>query len=384
MSASKTVYLDYAAATPVDDEVLSAMLSYFKQSFYNPSALYGGARNVAHALSDARKRVAQSIGAKPSEITFVSGGTESDNLAITGVSQAYPGSTVIVSAVEHDAVLEPARKLLGTRIAPVDMHGRVDVEKLLAMIDDTTVLVSVMYVNNEVGTIQPIQEIVRGVARKRKERLESGNTRPLWVHTDACQAPLYLDISVASLGVDLMTLNGGKIFGPKQSAILYHRIGVAIEPLIAGGGQEFGLRSGTENVAGCVGFSIALTKAVTQRHQSVNTVHEVAEYFKNRLMETFPDCILNGHPKHRLSANVHVTFPGRDNERILFALDDMGVFASAGSACSASNEEASHVLLAMGVSEADARSSLRFSISKYTTKDEIDRTIESLKVAVNA
>lgn len=384
MKKLDSIYLDYAAATPLDDVVLEAMKPFQAGTFYNPSALYSGAREAKTALEDARSRVSHVLGVKPSEITFVSGGTESDNLAINGVASAYPDSTIIISAVEHDAVRVPALKRTGTKLAPVDPTGRVDVTKLIELVDDTTVLISVMYVNNEVGTIQPLKEICEAVERIRQVRAQRGVKRPLWVHTDACQAPLYLDVSVSKLGVDLMTLNGGKIFGPKQSGVLYHRSGVKIEPILYGGGQELGLRSGTENVASCVGFSVALEHATESRHEAQKHAEALAQHFRTAISSIAPDCIFNGHKKLRIPCTIHVTFPSKDNERIIFALDDRGVFAASGSACSASKDETSHVLRAMGISESDARASIRFTIGKHTTLKQLDRAIESLKEALVA
>lgn len=384
MSDKPYIYFDYAAATPIDAEVLQSMEPYFSETFFNPSALYTGARDAKQALQEARVRVSKILGAKPSEITFVSGGTESANLAITGVMSSFPDATMITSAIEHDAVLEPAKRTGRVRTVSVDTSGRVNVHDVIDLIDDSTVLISIMYVNNEVGTVQPIKELCDAVSVVRKNRQRKGIRTPLWVHTDACQAPQYLDITVGSLGVDLMTLNGGKIFGPKQSGVLYHKTGVTLQPQILGGGQELGLRSGTENVAYCVGFSVALERATTLRGKVTRNVAEVAQYFRQSLEADIPDCVFNGHKKLRVPSTVHVTFSGKDNERILFALDDAGIYAASGSACSASNEESSHVLKAMGLSDAEARASIRFTIGKYTTKEEIDRAVKILKKAVNA
>lgn len=380
---NKPVYLDYAAATPLDDSVAKAMAVFYTENFFNPSALYAGAREVKQALEKARALVARSIGAKPSEVTFTAGGTESANLAIKGIIEAYPEGEILVSAVEHDAVLQPALAN-GAQLIAVDRYGRVDVNDLEQKLTAKTVLISVMYANNEVGTVQPMSEIMALVEKLRKQRKGAKNAMPLFLHTDACQAPQYLDVNIARLGVDLMTLNGGKLFGPKQSGILYHRTGVMLKPQIIGGGQELGLRSGTENVANCVGFSVALERAVSRKHEAVKHVQELTSEFKQKLESVFPDIIFNGHPKMRLPNTLHVTFPGKDNERILFSLDDQGIYAAAGSACSASSEQASHVLLAMGITEADARASIRFSLGKYTTATDIERTIKALTVASKA
>lgn len=378
----KPIYLDYAAATPLDEDVFLAMRSFYSENFYNPSALYTGAREAKKALESARESVSQTVGCRPSEIVFTAGGTESANLAIKGVIEASPQANCVVSAVEHEAVLAPARQL-SARICPVDGFGRVLTTELKKLIDDNTVLLSVMYANNEVGTVQPVTEIVALADSIRKDRRRRNIDLPLYVHTDAAQAALYLNCSVSHLGVDLMTLNGGKMYGPKQSGILYIRTGTRISPQIVGGGQEWGIRSGTENVAQAVGFSHALKKAQASYKQRGKDVGALSDYFINNLEQRF-SAVRNGHPKKRLPNNVHVIFPGHDNERILFSLDDQGVWAATGSACSASSEEVSHVLSAMGVSAEDARASLRFTLGVHTTKDEIDRALFAIEIALKS
>lgn len=366
----------------MDPKVATAVEPFYSKIFYNPSAVYSGAREAKNALDDARHSVAKNIGARPSEITFTAGGTESANLAIRGVMESNPDAELVVSAIEHDAVIEPAKKY-NVKFASVDKNGIVSLKDLEKKVSPKTILVSIMYANNEVGTVQPIKDVVALVAKIRKQRKTEGNKLPLYVHTDACQAPQYLDVNVARLGVDMMTLNGGKLYGPKQSGILYHKIGVVLEPQILGGGQELGLRSGTENVANCVGFAKALELSLQRQKTTLKHVREIAEIFINKLESEF-GAVLNGHRKLRLPSNIHVTFPNCDNERVLFSLDDQGVYASAGSACSASNEESSHVLLAMGMSEEEARSSVRFSIGKETTKADIGLTIKKLAIALKA
>lgn len=378
----KPVYLDYSAGTPLDPRVLTVMTPFFSDNFYNPSALYKGARDAKSALESARASVSRTIGARPSEIIFTAGGTESANLAVKGVMEKYPDGELIISAVEHDAVLKPAGKY-NHKLAPVSDKGLVDLKALEKLITDKTVLVSVMYANNEVGTVQPIREISQIISDIRKDRKSRQINTPLYLHTDACQAPQYLEINVARLGVDLMTLNGGKIYGPKQSGILYVRAGVLISPQILGGGQENGLRSGTENISGSVGFAKALELIIRNKQDSSRNTAELAKYFAGELESRF-GAVINGHQKLRLPNNVHATFKGSDNERMLFSLDEQGIYASVGSACSASSEEPSHVLKALGISEADARSSLRFSLGRETTREEIDRTLSAVEIAINA
>ncbi|HEX7368513.1 MAG TPA: cysteine desulfurase family protein [Candidatus Saccharimonadales bacterium] len=392
------IYLDCAATTPVDERVLAAMQPYWREQFYNPSATYTAARDVAQKLQDARSTVARWLGARPSEIVFTAGATESINLAIHGVMRQYNSpddyrGNIVVSAVEHPAVLDPA---LGydCRVVPVDARGLVDLHALEAAIDDKTVLVSVMYANNEIGTVEPIKEIAQIVARKRAQRqglggaalekrdLTSGQPTgvyPLYFHTDAAQAGNYLDLHVSRLGVDMLTLNGSKLYGPKQSGILYVTSHVRLRPLILGGGQERHMRSGTENVAGDIGFAAALDIAQNERPAEAKRLRALQQHFFDELEHNIPGATVNGSRKKRLPNNVHITFPGRDNERLLMQLDEAGVLAAAGSACSASDEGPSHVLHAIGVSDADARSSLRFSMGRGTTLQAIDKTVALLR-----
>jgi cysteine desulfurase len=368
------IYLDYAAATPVDGRVLKAMQPYFTEKFYNPSATYLAARAVAKDLVEARGKVAYWLGARPSEVIFTAGGTEANNLAIRGVMQKHPEANVVVSAVEHESVLAPA-EAFDCRIAPVGKDGTVDFDKLAELIDENTVLVSVMYANNEVGTIQPIREVARIIKDKRAQRTAK---LPLYFHTDACQAVNYLDLHASRLGVDMMTLNGGKIYGPKQSGALFVHSNVELEPLILGGGQERAMRSGTENVAASIGLSVALDVAQTMRHEETRRLQELQKYFFEQITEKIPSAFINGSLKKRLPNNVHVTIPGTDNERLLVQLDEAGILAAAGSACSASDEEPSHVLQAMGLGDEDAQASLRFTMGRETDRREIEHTAEEL------
>lgn len=374
-------YFDHAAGTPVDSEVLAAMLPYFSEEFYNPSATYARAQSVKKRLEQARAEVAGVLGSRTNEITFTAGGTEANNLAIRGVMQAFPGKKLVVSSVEHDSVLEPAMAL-GAQLAPVKPDGIVDTDALVVSIDDDTVLVSVMLANNEVGSLQPVRNLAQRLQTIRDSRRTRGITLPLILHTDACQAGNYLDLHVSRLGVDMMTLNGGKIYGPKQSGVLYVRAGTQLAPQILGGGQERGRRSGTENVAFAVGFAAALTKAQNMRHEQLRAHEELRDHMFNLIEQQIPNAVINGSRTNRLANNVHVTIPGSDNERVLFYLDEHSVMAAAGSACSASSEEPSHVLRAMGISEADAQSSLRFTLGRENTRADIDQTIQLLVDAV--
>jgi cysteine desulfurase len=353
------------------------MQPYYSEKFYNPSAGYLAAQAVSKDLEAARATVAQILGARPIEVTFTAGGSEANNIAIRGVLEAFPGSKVIVSAIEHDSVLEAAKQY-DHSIDPVLEHGVFDLGWLRESIDDDTVLLSFMYANNEIGTIEPIAQIADMVAEVRKARKQKGNPLPLYLHTDAAQAGNYLDIHVSRLGVDLMSLNGGKIYGPKQSGALYVRSGVQLKPLVYGGGQEHGLRSGTENVAGAIGFATALKRTQSMRAEETRRLKELQDYFFFKIHASFPGAVVNGWLKKRLPNNVHVTFPGADNERLIYGLDERGIMAAAGSACSASSEESSHVLKAIGLTDEDARASLRFTMGRMTAKEDIDTVVDAL------
>jgi cysteine desulfurase len=376
------IYLDHAAATPLDSEVLAAMQPFFAEFFYNPSASYMAAQQVRVRLEQARADVAAELGSKANEIIFTAGGTESDNLAIAGVMHAYPGANVVVSAVEHDAVLEAAAQF-DYSVAAVSEQGIVDIRDLETKINDKTVLVSVMYANNEVGTIQPLRQIHQLLETIRAARRQAGNDLPLYFHTDACQAANYLDLHVSRLGVDLMTLNGGKIYGPKQSGVLYVSSKISLQPIIRGGGQERNLRSGTENVAACVGFATALKLAQTKRHEEGKRLTDLQAMAFKLVGENLPNVVINGSEKHRLPNNIHLTLPGQDNERLLVELDERGVLAAAGSACSASDEEPSHVLRAMGISDTDAQASLRLTTGRETTEQDMRDFVTMLSAIVS-
>lgn len=373
-NVKQVIYLDYAAATPVDAKVLTAMKPYFSQEFYNPSALYLAAKNVSAKLEAARAAIAHWLGARPAEIIFTAGSTEANNLVIHGVMRQYPAGNVVVSSIEHEAVLAPAYEYDCREVA-VKPDGTVDLEVLERTVDDHTVLVSVMYANNEVGTIQPLREIAQILQKKREKRT---NGLPLLLHTDAAQAGNYLDLHTDRLGVDLMSINGGKIYGPKQSGALFVKAGVTLKPLVVGGGQENGLRSGTENVAAAVGFAAALDLVQTDRHQETDRLQKLQQLFIELLEKQITTAVLNGSRTHRLPNNVHITIPGQDNERLLMQLDEAGILAAAGSACSASDEEPSHVLRAMGLSDEEAQASVRFTMGRGTTEDDIRQTVRTL------
>ncbi len=375
------LYLDYAAATPLDPEVLAAMQPHLIDNFYNPSATYAPARKVADDVEQARATVAHWLGSRPAEIVFTAGGTEANNLAIHGVMRQFTDKNiavnVVLSGIEHDAVLLPAAQY-DSRTVAVGPDGIVSLDSFKDSIDDSTVLVSIMYANNEIGSIQPLKDIAQYIKRVRDERRLQGNELPLYLHTDACQASNFLDLHAARLGVDLMTLNGGKMYGPKQSGLLYVRAGVELKPLIVGGGQERGLRSGTENVAACIGLAKALDSAQNNRHQQQARLQDLQALFLRQLASKLPQAYVNGSLKKRLPNNVHITLPGKDNERMLLQLEAKGILAAAGSACSASSQEPSHVLRAIGLSDADAQASLRFSMGRLTDDTTITTVVDAL------
>lgn len=376
-------YFDYAAATPMDASVRAAMEPYASERFFNPSATYLPAKAVRQDIEAARGVVAHWLGARPAEVVFTAGGTEANNLAIHGVMQQFPEGNVVVSAIEHESVLAAAHRY-DCREAAVNDQGIVNVADLIALINQHTVLVSVMYANNEVGTIQPIRELAQAVEVIRKERRAQGNKLPLYLHTDAAQAAAYLDLHVSRLGVDMLTLNAGKIYGPKQVGVLYMSSQVRLKPQVYGGGQERGWRSGTENVAGVVGLATALALVQERRHDEVQRLKQLQQLFLDLLTEQLPKAVLNGSRTHRLPNNIHLTIPGTDNERLLIQLETEGVLAAAGSACSASNEEPSHVLKAMGIGEQDAQASLRFTMGFQTTEHDIRQAVDGLKKCLPA
>ncbi len=378
MTTSKVIYLDYASATPVDPIVLAAMQPYFTQKFYNPSATYLAGRSVAKDIEASRASVAKWLAARPAEIVFTAGGTEANNLAIQGIMQAHRGANIVTSAIEHESVLKPAGQY-NCKIVKVLPNGLVDLKDFARQLDDKTVLVSIMYANNEIGTIEPLREISKILETIRRQRLAKGNKLPLYFHSDACQAAGYLDLHVNRLGVDLLTINSGKIYGPKQSGCLFIKTGVRLKPQILGGGQQRGLRSGTENVASIVGLSKALDLVQSRRQEETARLGILQKTFTQMVNEQIPDAKINGSTDKRLPNNVHITFPGQDNERLMMQLDEQGIICAVGSACSASSDEPSHVLKAIGLSSKDARSSLRFSLGRSTTDGDIKRTVEALK-----
>ncbi|HEX5395305.1 MAG TPA: cysteine desulfurase family protein [Candidatus Saccharimonadales bacterium] len=367
------IYLDYAAATPVDRQVFLAMEPYFSDEFFNPSAVYLDARRTRENLEKARSEVAGCLGARPAEVIFTAGATEANNMAVQGVMKRYPEGEVLVCATEHESVLEPAKQYRH-KLIPVGKDGLINLAKLPGLITNETALVCIGMVNNETGVTQPLAKIAQIISRANQPR----GGKPILFHTDAAQAPNYFDIHIARLGVDLMSLNGGKIYGPKQSGVLFAKAGVELEPLIYGGGQESGLRSGTENVAGAIGLAAALNAAQQNRKAEAKRVKLLRELFIQGITAKIPSARVNGSIKVSSPHIVSLTFPEVDNERLIMELDEQGIQAAAGSACSASDGQPSHVLAAMGLPEKDIRSTLRFSFGRRTAEDDIRRAIAAL------
>lgn len=368
------IYLDEAATTPVKREVLEAMWPYLGPEFGNPSSHHEVGESASRALEQARADVAVVLGTRASEITFTSGGTESDNAAIKGIALAAPrGRHVIVSAVEHPAVLESAEFLgrLGFEVTVLepDATGTVQPEVLAAALRDDTTLVSIQYANNEVGTIQPIRELAALAA-----------ARGVPFHTDAVQGAGWLDLDVGRLGVQAMSISGHKVGAPKGIGILYVQRRVPFEPLIHGGGQEGGRRSGTENVAAAVGMATALRLAAADDA----TVIARRDAFIARVLTDVPGAVLTGHPVHRLPGSASFVFPGTSGESILLELEAHGIVCSSGSACAAGSDDPSHVLIAMGLEPEVAQTAVRFTFGRSTTTADLDRTAEELVRAVHS
>ena len=367
------IYLDAAATTPVRREVLEAMWPYLTGDFGNPSSSHQLGEVAADALADARTTVAGWIGARASEIVFTSGGTEANNLAIKGIALGNPrGKHIVTSAIEHEAVLESVdylRRLYGfeVTIVDVDEQGLVDVAAIAAALRPDTTLVSVMLANNEVGTVQPVAEIAA-----------LAHERGIPVHTDAVQAAPWLDLGVSALGVDAMTISGHKLGAPKGVGALYVRGRVPLEPLVHGGGQERGKRSGTENVAGAV----ALATAVALLDPRPTEVASVRDAFIAEVLDTVPGAMLTGHPTLRLPSIASFCFPGLSGESVLLELERRGVVCSSGSACAAGRDEPSHVLIAMGIEPAVAQTAVRFSFGGEFTMEVARQAAASLRDAV--
>ncbi len=372
------IYLDHSATTPLDPEVLDAMLPYLTSEFGNASSTYQLGQQARGAIDAARDEAARFLNCEPKEIIFTSGGSESDNLALRGVAhrRRAQGRHLVVSAVEHDAVLKSAEALEDegfavTRLAP-DAAGTVAPQALRAALRPDTILVSIMHSNNEVGTLQPLRELV-GVARAHSQAL---------FHTDAVQSAGKVPLDVHDLGVDLLSISAHKLHGPKGTGLLYVRQGTPIDPQIRGGGQERNRRAGTENVAGIVGLGRALAIAARDLAGSTRHLLSLRNQLTEGVLEAVADSRLTGHAVHRLPHHASFVFAGVEGESVLIQLDRQGIYASSGSACTSGSIEPSHVLLAMGLSRREALGSLRLTLGKGNTRDEVERVLEILPQAV--
>lgn len=365
------IYLDYAATTPTHPEVVKAMEPYFTGKFGNPSSLYSFGQEARAAVQEARQKVTDFIGAKPEEIVFTSGGSESNNFALKGVAFALKnkGTRIIISAIEHHAVSEPCKFLArqGFEIVtlPVDKDGLVNPDEVRKAINDRTILVTIMHANNEIGTIQPIKEIGKLCREK-----------GVLFHTDAVQTTGHVPISVTELNVDLLSSSGHKFYGPKGVGFLYIRKGTKIIPFIQGGDQERRFRAGTENTPSIIGLGKAIEIAESEMEEEANRLIPLRDRLIKTLLETIPDCRLNGHPDKRLPNNVNLSFAYVEGESMLLNLDLEGIAVSTGSACTSSSLEPSSVLLAIGLPPETAHGSIRFTSGKWTSSEEIDRVLE--------
>lgn len=371
----KEIYLDHAATTYTRPEVVEAMQKYFSQEFGNPGSFHTIGLRAKEAVDEARKKVKELVNAsKEEEIIFTGSGTESINLAIKGAARANKdkGKHIITSKVEHEAVLKTCyylEKYEGFEVTylEVDPYGRVCPEELRKAIREDTILISIMYANNEVGTIQPIKQLA-AIAKEHK----------IPFHTDACQGGGVLDIDVENLGIDLMTLNGSKIYGPKGVGMLYKKSGIKIHPLIHGGGQENRMRSGTQNVPAIVGFAKALELAQLEREEENKRLSSLREKLINGIKEKIPKVMLNGHPVERLPNNANLTILDVEGEAMMLYLNEHGICTSSGSACTSQSLDPSHVILAMGLPYEAAHGTLRFTLGKHTTEEDIDKVLEVL------
>ncbi len=373
----KNIYIDHAATTPLDKRVLEKMLPYYTEIYGNPNSQHFFGRAAMKAVDEARDKIAACIGAKPNEIYFTSGGTEADNWALRGIAQSYAhkGKHMIISKIEHAAMLTTAKELekqgFEFSYIGVDEYGVIDLEELKKAIRPDTIFIGIMFANNEVGTIQPVKEIAK-IAK------EHG----IVCFTDAVQAMGVLHTDVKELGVDLMSFSAHKFYGPKGIGALYIRNGLPVGRIITGGHQERTKRGGTTNVPSVVGFAEALSIAEEELDKNAEYITSLRDTFINRVMNEIPYVRLNGHRTQRLPGNADFSFEYIEGESILFSLDLAGIAVSSGSACSSGSLEPSHVLLAMGVPEATAHGSIRFSFGKHNTMDDVNYTVDKLKEIV--
>ncbi len=383
MNKHTTVYLDHAAATTIAPEIVDAMVHYYSGIYSNASSLYNSARNTKFIIQKSRESIASVLNSLPEEIIFTGSGTESDNLAILGVARAYKkcGTHILISAIEHKAVIESAKQLeregFVVEYIPVNEHGMINVADCISRIKEETILISVMYANNEIGTIQPIQKLTKALKQHKQDHLF-----PIF-HTDACQAAGYLSLDVAKLGVDLLTLNASKIYGPKGIGLLYKNKKITVEPLVFGGGQEKGLRAGTENLPLIIGFKEALIRVEKRRTKESERLGHLRDECLKALKLAIPTLVVNGHLTFRLPNNIHISIPEVEGESMVLMLDEQGIEASTGSACSSHDLQVSHVLTAIKQNPFLMHGSLRFTFGETTTMKECERLVEVLPTVVS-
>ena len=369
------IYLDNAATTEIHENVLKEMIPFLKEHYGNPSSMHRLGRVSNKAVKKVRKQIADLISAEPEEILLTSGGTESNNTVLYGITHANQGNHIITSSIEHEAILEPCKKLEkeGFEITylPVNREGLVNPVDFKQSIKENTCLASIMFANNEVGTIQPIREISK-ICQEKK----------IFFHTDAIQAIGKVNINVKGLGVDLMSISSHKINGPKGVGALYIRKGIPMEPFIVGGGQENGLRSGTENVAGQVGFGKACQLAKENLEKNIIHFKNLRDTLVSKVLEEIPHVTINGHPEKRIPSNAHFSFLGVNGEDLIIKLDEEEIAASTGSACSVKTQKESHVLKSMGFSHDQISGSLRLTVGTSNTILEIEKTVITLKNVV--
>lgn len=358
-------YLDHAAATPLDERVLEAMQPYFLHDFFNPSSPYAPAVKVRQAYEEAKQRIAQVIGGKGNDLVITAGATESINLMFASIT-----GHVVTSSIEHHAVLEAAAQHDHTFAVPNE-KGMISSESVKAAIRPDTELVSIQLANNELGTIQPLRDIAEVVRVERRRRADAGESRPIYFHSDASQGLGQIDVHVARLGVDALTINAGKMYGPKQVAALWTDRFVRLAPIVYGGGQERGLRSGTENVAGTIGFAVAAELAAGHAGGEAKRLGALRDSLEKQLVIAFPTAVISGARKKRLPGHLHISFPGLDAERLIFLLEAQNVYVATGSACAANKGTRSHVLTAIGLAPEVADGSLRLTLGRLSTTKNI-------------
>lgn len=375
MTEPRTIYLDNAAATAMRKEVKEVMEPFACDTYGNPGSFNSVGHEALQYIDEARRTVAKILNCAERELVFTGGGTESINLAIKGIAFAKKKGHIITTTVEHHAVLHTCEWLekqgFAVTYLPVDKYGLITPEQVRDAIQPDTILVTVMYANNEIGTIMPIQEIARVCKEKRVP-----------FHTDACQAGCSQNLNVKELGADLLTLNGSKIYGPKGVGLLYVRLGVQLEPLIHGGGQEGGKRGGTENVAGIVGFAKALELSQNEKDQENVRLTPLRDYLTAGLLRSVQKIVLNGHPTKRLPNNINVSILDIEGEALTLLLNEHGICSSTGSACTSGSLDPSHVILATGLPYEFAHGSIRFTLGRDTTKEEVDKVLEVMPAAV--